>query len=927
MEESTPNPVNPETPFFCHLCSVYCASALNLQSHFLGNKHRATEESLRTPKPSAEEEEQDEEKPEDEKPLVTLQEHIDTCKDSEPAVGLEYIYQYRRRGYYTYECTLCDCKAGLTHMFMHIVGAKHRIYYLGKHHPSLGISGPYIMRGPKKLKKLRDICLKVEKEFGRQKINEEKPHGPFDPTSVFYVPDTETEQLDFTCDDYFSASDNPEPEHLVTFLELKAAHLANPEPATSSVESTEPKVPEPPVVVVPEPEFKSNQDLLEFLDHFRIVQIPDAKFVITVVEMLSLALLRFKRMSKEKDAKNKLDSKSNAASECRNKKQDLVSAEEATTEKQDSALCALPSHPDKNIGTQNQDSTSSAVPANPSKDSGTEKQNSAPSTAWVHISREPKIDKQALAASAVLFHPNQEKKIEKRDSVPSAVPINTNKETRTGRRDMAPPTVQLRPNQETRTQRGDMAPPTMPLHLNQETKTGRRDMAPPSVPLHPNQETKTGRWDMALPAVPLQPNQEARTGRRDMAPSTVPFQPNQETRTERRDMVPPAVPLRPNQETRTGRGDMAPPTVPRHPNQETKTGRRDMAPPIVPLHPNQEKWDTTPSAMPYNPNRELRTEKQDSAPSAVSSYRKPETRKETWDSAPSALPFHPQREMRLEKRDSAPSAVPFHPNTDIRTEKRDSVSYPLPSYRYPEAKPETWDSTPPAGSFHTNREMRMEKQDSAPSSVQSHPSRETRDMWDSAPSSVSFHPNRDMRTETWDSAPSAGPHHPNREMRMEKRDSAPSSVPFHPSHETRTEVWDSAPSAAPFLPNRDTRMEKQVYPNTSQNYPQSNTGSRLQVPFASNNSQAPSAPQPTRGTPAAPPRFSAPPLFPIAKNDIMNKFFESLKTMEIPEVISTLNKITATNPAFRGMHVPSLVRYLTETGKLKPTQSVPQSNQ
>lgn len=152
----------PESPFYCNLCRVCCASALNLQSHFLGIRHRKAEEALRNNETEKEKFE--------EKPSETLQEQIDTCKNSEPAVGLEYIYQYLKHdGHTVYECKLCECRAGVSHMFMHIIGAKHRIYYLGKHHPSLGISGPFILKGPKKLKKLRDVCLKVEQEFGRQK--------------------------------------------------------------------------------------------------------------------------------------------------------------------------------------------------------------------------------------------------------------------------------------------------------------------------------------------------------------------------------------------------------------------------------------------------------------------------------------------------------------------------------------------------------------------------------------------------------------------------------------------------------------------------------------------------------------------------------------------------------------------------------------
>ncbi|XP_040289035.1 uncharacterized protein LOC121001875 isoform X3 [Bufo bufo] len=380
MEKSLSSQNEPETPFFCHLCSVSCASALNLQSHFLGIKHRRAEEALRDDKP-------DKEEPIDIKPEATLQEQLDACKNSEPALGLEYIYQYQKRGYNTYECKLCECRSGLTHMFMHIVGAKHRIYYLSKHHPSLGISGPYIMKGPKKLKKLREICLTVEKEFGRKNINViEGKENPWSfntditgASSVYYTPDSELEKMDFTSDDFFDTDVKPAAsEHVVTFLELKASYESDQKSSESSSNSIAHKAEESEELKNDEKDaqemvkdgesrkdahekeehitelcesdqdFINNKDLLDFLEHFRILQDEDAKFVNTVVEMLSIALMRHKRVSKENEEQKLPVSKYDAVSE------------QVKLKQQDPASCVVP--PNANQALQN--SVSSAPQVN-----------------------------------------------------------------------------------------------------------------------------------------------------------------------------------------------------------------------------------------------------------------------------------------------------------------------------------------------------------------------------------------------------------------------------------------------------------------------------------------------------------------------------------------------------------------------------------
>ncbi|XP_069586573.1 uncharacterized protein [Ranitomeya imitator] len=322
MMKSSGSKVKPEPrSFYCHLCGISCASALNLQTHFLGARHKKVEDAVKNYK------KENDESTKREPNLSTLQEHIDACKGAEPAVGLEYIYQYKKPTYSIFECKLCECRSGMTHMFMHVVGAKHRLNYLCKHHPKLDTFGPYIPTASRKIAKLKEICINVEKEFGRQKINVLEGFQGWGldlngGSSLNYDPDSELNQMDYTSDDVFETSKKPKvPEH-ITFLELKAAHEADKRAASSSggvahntkeseevkpINDTEEEITvteesrgdtDDEEVPSEEPcesnqDFTRNEDILDYLEHFRIVEIDDATFLIKAVEILSTALIQY----------------------------------------------------------------------------------------------------------------------------------------------------------------------------------------------------------------------------------------------------------------------------------------------------------------------------------------------------------------------------------------------------------------------------------------------------------------------------------------------------------------------------------------------------------------------------------------------------------------------------------------------------------
>ncbi|XP_014794026.1 PREDICTED: uncharacterized protein LOC106885987 isoform X1 [Calidris pugnax] len=171
-------------PFYCNICKIWCASALNLQTHFLGFKHKTVEEALKahgivkTASGSGEQVKTPVKLPDyvQTEPErfhgQTLEEQLNTCKDSEPALGLNYIVEYRSKDNlpFLYECQLCHCKTGLSNMFMHVCGSKHRLAYLKQHYPEIAESDEVKGKGSELNRKVRQVALTIEKKEGRKQI-------------------------------------------------------------------------------------------------------------------------------------------------------------------------------------------------------------------------------------------------------------------------------------------------------------------------------------------------------------------------------------------------------------------------------------------------------------------------------------------------------------------------------------------------------------------------------------------------------------------------------------------------------------------------------------------------------------------------------------------------------------------------------------
>ncbi|XP_010706927.1 uncharacterized protein LOC100550180 isoform X3 [Meleagris gallopavo] len=63
--------------------------------------------------------------------------------------------------------------------------------------------------------------------------------------------------------------------------------------------------------------------------------------------------------------------------------------------------------------------------------------------------------------------------------------------------------------------------------------------------------------------------------------------------------------------------------------------------------------------------------------------------------------------------------------------------------------------------------------------------------------------------------------------------------------------------------------------------------------------------------------FSTGSLDTAYENNVTAEFLNSVRNMNVEEVTATLHKIAATNPAFRGMDIPNVVKILTESGTLR----------
>ncbi|XP_060103720.1 uncharacterized protein LOC132577947 [Heteronotia binoei] len=306
MDDEKYGKVKSCNPYYCNICKVYCASAVNLQTHFLGLKHKAVEDALKAHgiikplNPSGESISLPEKEslPEYIVPAYeialgqTLEEQLNSCKDTDPAIGLQYIIEYRSSEALIYECNLCISQGGLTSMFMHVLGIKHRTAYLKKHYPELAeVKG----RGSKLNARLRELAAKVEAMEGRQPIKSTMD-VPVPKDDEYSLQNSDCFVTWFTEDDKGKEKKNEDSK--------PAAKEASKDKGEDSSKSEDKKESEQSAtqqqnaLIVDagsdSDEFTNNEGLLCYLRSFEIVDEDDAAFILKVTQKLTDALIMYR---------------------------------------------------------------------------------------------------------------------------------------------------------------------------------------------------------------------------------------------------------------------------------------------------------------------------------------------------------------------------------------------------------------------------------------------------------------------------------------------------------------------------------------------------------------------------------------------------------------------------------------------------------
>ncbi|XP_032911695.1 uncharacterized protein LOC116994250 [Catharus ustulatus] len=349
-------------PFYCNICKIWCSSALNLQTHFLGTKHKTIEEALKAhgmvktdsslgKKLNTLVNLPDFVKTEsclgkkvktpanlpDFVPLEsekfhgqTLEDQLNTCKDSEPALGLNYIIEYRTNDNvpFLYECQLCYFKTGLNNMFMHVCGSKHRLAYLRQHYPEIAQSDEVKCKGSELNKKVRQIGLTIEKKEGRKQIQvvtsvqtvrrkwqeslaEDSPskakvqHVDVPPSNAENTGDKDGELTDPTQNENNVQEENEErqeeqakpDEQVEPNNAIESGKDNNSERCeTNNQTEEENKEAQQEFTANPE-EFTSQEELLGYLQSFEILNEDDASFILKVTQTLTNALVEYRQQA------------------------------------------------------------------------------------------------------------------------------------------------------------------------------------------------------------------------------------------------------------------------------------------------------------------------------------------------------------------------------------------------------------------------------------------------------------------------------------------------------------------------------------------------------------------------------------------------------------------------------------------------------
>ncbi|XP_044309159.1 uncharacterized protein LOC123035220 isoform X2 [Varanus komodoensis] len=168
--------------YYCEICKVPCMSAMTLQTHFAGIKHKKRERMLKTKCPAETYEEPMSVKRPLSKNIRCLKDFMKDPDREEPLIGLEYVTEVRFKGRKEpfYECHLCQFNTEMAPMIEHLTGQRHRKTYLLKHHPDKAKRGANKDKEDK-VRFLRRRAREIEKTEGLKMYKREgfeRPHKP-----------------------------------------------------------------------------------------------------------------------------------------------------------------------------------------------------------------------------------------------------------------------------------------------------------------------------------------------------------------------------------------------------------------------------------------------------------------------------------------------------------------------------------------------------------------------------------------------------------------------------------------------------------------------------------------------------------------------------------------------------------------------------
>ncbi|XP_077039427.1 uncharacterized protein LOC129129332 isoform X2 [Agelaius phoeniceus] len=309
-------------PFYCNICKIWCSSALNLQTHFLGAKHRTVEEALKThgmiktegslgKKLKTTVKLPDFVKTEsclgkkvktpvklsDFAPLEpekfhgqTLEDQLNTCKESEPALGLNYIIEYRTKDNvpFLYECQLCYCKTGLSNMFMHVCGSKHRLAYL------VVIGVPKMRRKWQESHSAEDNPSKAKVQHVDAPLSDAEKTDNKDGKLTEPKQDENNvqEENEERQKEQAKPDEKVEPNNAIESSKGNDSEWCE----TNKQLEEENKEAQQEFTADPE-EFTSQEELLGYLQSFEILNEDDASFILKVTQTLTNALVEYRQQA------------------------------------------------------------------------------------------------------------------------------------------------------------------------------------------------------------------------------------------------------------------------------------------------------------------------------------------------------------------------------------------------------------------------------------------------------------------------------------------------------------------------------------------------------------------------------------------------------------------------------------------------------